>query len=121
MRLNIEQPVIYGEQFDRFRAEIATPGRVSGLDKRNSRAGSARVLLTGAYEHPVNDYRNGRLRFDVSTQSFSLQRVANIQKLRPGVKGAFELKASGSATVTKGDLEPGQTRRTVGLARFGSG
>ncbi len=106
LRINVEQPVIYGEKLDRVRAEVRYAG--AGVEVINGVAqlGTARILLAGAYEHPVGDYKNGRLRFDMETQGFTLERVANIQKFRPGVVGRFELKATGSTVVRNGALEP---------------
>jgi len=106
LRINVEQPVIYGEKLDRIRAEIRYAG--AGVEVINGIAelGTARILLAGAYEHPLGDYKNGRLRFDLATQGFALERVANVQKLRPGVMGRFEIKATGSTVVRNGALEP---------------
>lgn len=106
IRFNVEQPVVYGEKLDRIRAEIKYAGAGVEVISGVAELGTARILLTGAYEHPLSDYKNGRLRFNVSTQGFALERVANVQKLRPGVRGGFELKATGSADVRNGELQP---------------
>jgi translocation and assembly module TamB len=106
LKVNIEQPVIYGEKFNRVHAEVKYAGAGVEVIRGVAELGQARVLLAGAFEHPVNNYKNGRLRFDLSTQGFALERVANIQKLRPGVRGDFEVKAAGSANINNGDLQP---------------
>lgn len=106
IRMSVAQPVIYGEKFDRVRAEIRYAGAGVEVISGVADLGTARVLLSGAYEHPVNDYKNGRLRFDVSTKGFSLESVANVQKLRPGVRGNFALNGTGTADVRNGALQP---------------
>jgi translocation and assembly module TamB len=106
VKINVEQPVIYGEKLDRVRAEIRYAGAGVEVISGTAELGTARILLTGAYQHPVNDYQNGRLRYDVSTRGFTLERVANMQKFRPGVRGGFELKAVGSADIRKGVIQP---------------
>jgi translocation and assembly module TamB len=106
LKINVEQPVIYGEKFDRVRAEVRYAGAGVEVISGIAELGTARVLLTGAFEHPVNNYKDGRLRFNVTTQGFALERVGNIQKMRPGVRGEFEVKAAGSANIKNGDLQP---------------
>ena len=88
-----------------------------GLELTNGVAelGSARLLLAGTYQHSINNYRNGRLLFEVSTQGFSLERVANMQTLHPGVRGAFELNATGSAYIRDGALQPNRLDGAVAL------
>ena len=65
IKMSVAQPLIYGEKFDRIQAEVRYAGAGVEVISGVAEAGSARVLLTGAYQHPVNDYKNGRLRFDV--------------------------------------------------------
>ena len=106
LKIDVEQPSLYGEKFDRARAEVRYAGAGVEVISGVAELGKARILLAGAFTHPVNDYRNGRVQFDVHTQDFALERVANIQKVRPGVRGAFEIKASGSADIRNGDVDP---------------
>jgi translocation and assembly module TamB len=115
LKISIEKPVVYGEKLDRIHAEVRYAG--AGVEVINGVAelGTARMLLAGAYQHPVGDYKNGSLNLDVSTQGFALERVANVQKLRPGVQGQFELKAKASADVRNGNLEPDKVDGIVAL------
>jgi translocation and assembly module TamB len=106
LKINVNQPVIYGEKFNRVHAEVRYAGAGVEVISGVAELGTARVLLTGAFEHPINNYKDGKLRFDLSTKGFTLERVANIQKLRPGVQGEFEVKAAGSADIKNGDLQP---------------
>ncbi|MEJ7606783.1 MAG: hypothetical protein WKF37_11075 [Bryobacteraceae bacterium] len=58
-RVVVEKPTAYGENFDRLRGEIRYAG--SGVEVIDAVAelGAARVLLSGAYEHPPADFKNG--------------------------------------------------------------
>ncbi|HUS07032.1 MAG TPA: translocation/assembly module TamB domain-containing protein [Bryobacteraceae bacterium] len=102
--VNIDKPALYGEKFDRLHAEVRYAG--GGVEVINGvvQLGSARILLAGAYEHPLNDWKNGKLRFDATSQGFTLSQLDNIQKFRPGMKGRFALKVVGNANVH--DAEP---------------
>ena len=115
IKMSVAQPLIYGEKFDRVQAEVRYAGAGVEVISGVAEAGTARVLLTGAYQHPVNDYKNGRLRFDVSTRGFSLESVANVQKLRPGVRGNFRIERDGSADVRNGDLQPDKLDGSLAL------
>lgn len=106
LTVNVEQPVVYGEKFDRVRAEVKYAGSGVEIIRGVAELGAARVLLNGAYEHPPADYKNGRLRFDLSTQNFALERIVNVQQLRPGVRGQFELKANGVVDIRNGQVQP---------------
>jgi hypothetical protein len=99
IQMSVQNPTFYGEKFDRLRAEVHYAG--GGVEVINGVAelGTARVLLTGAYEHPLNDWKNGKLRFDVTSQGFTLSQISNLQQFRPGMKGRFTLKATGNAAV----------------------
>lgn len=106
LKANLAQPVAYGEKFDRVRAEIRYAGTGVEVISGVAELGTAQLLLTGAFEHPAADYKNGKLRFDISTQNLSLDQVANVQKLRPGVRGILQVKAAGTTTVRDGALQP---------------
>ena len=115
VKLEVREPVVYGEKLDRIRAEVQYAG--TGVEVINGVAelGTARVLLKGAFEHAPGDYKNGRLRFDASTQGFALQSVANVQRLRPGVQGRFEMAVTGSARLQNGILQPDRLDGVLGL------
>jgi translocation and assembly module TamB len=115
IKLEVRDPVVYGEKLDRIRAEVQYAG--TGVEVINGVAelGSARVILKGAFEHAPGDYKNGKLRFDASTQGFALQSVANVQRLRPGVQGRFEMAATGSARLQNGELRPNRLDGVLGL------
>lgn len=118
IKVNVDRPVVYGEKLDRVHAEVRYAG--AGVEVINGvvELGAARILLAGAYEHAVGDYKNGRIRFDVSSQNFVLERVANVQKLRPGVQGRSELKITGSADVRNGELQPDKLDGVLALRDF---
>jgi translocation and assembly module TamB len=103
-RLTLEQPTVYGEKFDRMTAEISYAS--SGVEVINGVAelGTARIALAGAFEHPLNDWKNGRIRFNASTAKLSLQQIANLSAQQPNLRGDVEIKGAGSATLRNGEL-----------------
>jgi translocation and assembly module TamB len=105
-RITVDEPSFYGEKFDRVRAEIRYAGLGVEVIDGVGEIGPARVLLSGAYEHAVNDWTNGRLNFKVATQGFVLETIENVQKLRPGVRGRVELEADGLIQVRSARMFP---------------
>jgi translocation and assembly module TamB len=118
LNLTVEKPTLYGETFDRLRAQVNYEG--AGVEVINGVAevGAARVLLDGSYRHPENDWTNGTLQFDVRSEAWTLQNVANIRKLRPGLSGAFKLHASGVMSVRNGELFPQKINGNLDLANL---
>lgn len=115
LTIDVAQPVVYGEKLDRFRAQIRYAGAGVEVIDGVAQLGTARVMIAGSYQHPVGEYKNGRLRLNVSTQGFALERVANVQKLRPGVTGRFEMKATVTADVRNGDVQPDDVNGLIAL------
>jgi translocation and assembly module TamB len=104
MRVLIDKPTVYGERFDRIRAEIRYTG--TGVEVINGQVevGSARILLAGAYTHPLNDLKNGNLRFEVTSSGFTLAQFEAVRKQRPGTDGEVDIKAVGQANVRNGEF-----------------
>ncbi|HYP09439.1 MAG TPA: translocation/assembly module TamB domain-containing protein [Bryobacteraceae bacterium] len=115
LTIDVLQPIVYGEKLDRFRAQIKYAGAGVEVIDGVAQLGTARVLLAGSYQHAVGEYKNGRLRLNLSTQGFSLDRVGNIQRLRPGVAGRLELKATVTADVRNGDVQPNDVNGLIAL------
>ena len=115
IRLAIEKPTLYGQQFDRIRAEVKYAGTGVEIINGVGEMGTARVLLAGSYQHPATDWKNGKLVFDLSTQNFSLDRLASVKDLKQNVKANFEFRARGSASVRKGDVQPDQLDGVLAL------
>jgi translocation and assembly module TamB len=105
-RLLVDKPSIYGERLDRIRAQVRYAGAGIEVIDGVAEIGTAQILLSGAYEHPVADYQNGRLTFKASSKGLTLQGIHNVQKLRPGVSGRLDLEAAGLIAVRKGELLP---------------
>lgn len=119
LQLTVDKPEIYGEHFDRFRAQVRYQG--AGVEVINgvAEAGKSRVLLAGTYQHPPNDYRNGDLKFDIATENWTLQQVENIRKARPGLTGELNLQARGHVRWRKGEILPETLDGDLALSRLG--
>jgi translocation and assembly module TamB len=106
VQLDVNRPQAYGEEFDRLVAEIRLRG--NGVEVINGRLtdGNSRILVAGAYDHSPNDWMNGKLRFEVSSENLTLSQFATIRQKQPDLRGAIQLRATGVADVEKGTLLP---------------
>ena len=95
----VEKVTLYGEQFDHFRGEILY--QQTGVEVLHGELdhGNSTVLFSGAYRHDKDDWKSGNIRFDLTTARFTLQQLKNVQDLQQSVEGAFDLKATGTATI----------------------
>jgi translocation and assembly module TamB len=97
----------YEEQFSRVRANITYRGGAVEVVNGDLQAGQAHIKASGAYTHPDNDWKNGDLRFDVSSNNFKLASLHHVQTFEKGLDGTVDLQAQGTARIVKGDFEPG--------------
>jgi translocation and assembly module TamB len=106
LNLSVDKPRLYGEPFDRIRAEVRYQGVGVEVINGVAEVGKSRVFLAGSYRHPENDWKNGQLRFEMTTRDFTLQQVENINKLQTGLTGQLAIKAAGTINVRNGDPLP---------------
>jgi len=92
----------YGEHFTAARAAITFTGTALELSNGEARLGAARVTLSGGYNHPANDWKDGSLRFDIATSGVDLAQVKRVQEFESGLGGRLDLKASGAAKIVNG-------------------
>jgi translocation and assembly module TamB len=106
LRVTVEKPVIYEEPLDRVTAEVRYRG--AGVEVINGVAavGQSRVLLSGAYSHPINDLKNGELKFNVSSENWTIEQIRNVAKVRPGLAGNFKVNAVGTVGVKNAEVFP---------------
>ncbi len=95
----------YDEQFSRVRANINYRGGAVEVANGDLQLGQAHIKASGAYTHPDNDWKNGDLRFDVSSNNFQLVSLSHVQKFEKGLNGTADLQAQGKARIVKGDFQ----------------
>jgi translocation and assembly module TamB len=92
----------YGEHFTAARASLTFTATALELSNGEAHLGAARVTLSGGYNHPANDWKDGSLRFDIATNGVDLAQVKRVQELESGLGGRLDLKASGAAKIVNG-------------------
>ena len=95
----------YGEHADSFRGDVTISSTGIEISDGNIRSGPARVQLSVAYNHPAQDWRDGAVRFDISTAGLTLAQIQHVHDLESGLRGDVNFKANGGAKVVKGAID----------------
>jgi len=95
----------YDEHFTGVRAGVTFTPTALELSNGEARSGSARVMLSGGYNHPANDWKDGSLRFEIAARGVDLSQLKHVQEFETGLGGRAELKANGAAKVVSGLLD----------------
>lgn len=69
-------------------------------------AGSAVVSFSGAYAHPTELWRDGRLTLKIDSNRFPLAGIAEWRKRQPALDANAEIHAQGTIRIVSGNIEP---------------
>lgn len=105
--LTVVKGSAYEEPFDKLTAKVDYAGNAVEVATAQLVAGPKQIDLKAGYEHAANNLMNGRLRFQVASNSMPVNQFQIVRKYRPDVLGNVQLNASGMATVAKS--KSGQT------------
>jgi translocation and assembly module TamB len=103
--LAAENVTAYGEHFESVRGDVTFSASALEVSGGQLRSGPARITLNGTYNHPANDWKDGSLRFDITSGLVPLAQFKHIQDSWPRLGGELDLKASGGAKVVKGVVD----------------
>ena len=102
--VDVQNGTAYGEHFDRARGGVTVTATALEVANGEIRSGPARITLSGAYNHPASDWKDGSLRLDIASSQLTLAQIQHVQDVRQGLGGAVEVTGSGSAKVVKGNV-----------------
>ncbi len=103
--VTVENLNAFDEHFAQAKADVTLTTTALELTHGEARNGAARVTVTGVYNHPATDWKDGSLRFDVASTGVDLASVKHIQDFASGLGGRLDLKASGGAKIVKGQVD----------------
>jgi translocation and assembly module TamB len=112
----ITKGVIRSEPFDRFIAQVNYTGNTLAIASGELDSGASQMKLSASFDHKENHLDAGRLRFQVASNAMALERIRNLQDMRPGIKGTLQLAANGSLDLAPSNNEKdGETLRIADL------
>jgi len=103
--VTLDNLTAYDERFGRAHADVTFTTTALELTHGEARNGAGRISVSGDYNHPANDWKDGSLRFDVATNGVDLTQIKHVQDFQSGLGGRLDLKANGGAKVVNGVLD----------------
>jgi translocation and assembly module TamB len=101
-RVDARNVTAYDEHFDRVSGDITMTATALEVARFEAFAGVAQISGSGAYNHLANDWNDGSLRVEVTTDQLNLARIKHVHEFREGLGGDLDVKGSGTAKVVKG-------------------
>ena len=86
---DIQRPVAYGEKADHLRASLRVAQDLVEITGGQVEDGPTRVRFSGNYRHPLGDFASGDVRFQVTAQDLTPDRIEALAKLQPSLGGTF--------------------------------
>jgi len=108
-----------GQPIDRIEGDLRYAANEFDLLHGQFTAGAGKAQLSGSYNHPPGNWRQGRLRFDVETSGIDLAQVQAIAERVPGIEGRIEAQATGEVTITATGFQPAAFNGRASLRDFG--
>jgi len=122
--------VLYQESFNRIEGVVNYAADSIGLQRLSVDVPAGSLDVSGSFSHAPNDYNGGRVDLRVDSRNLDLARIANVQRLRPGLGGRARLAGEISGTIatrngsrevmlTKGDASGGVSGLAVNGTSLG--
>ena len=87
--------VIEGEKYDALSLQAQMNPNVITLSSLTLTAGASRIDANGAFQHPLNDLRQGSVTAHIGANQMQLAQFQSLVKDRPGLSGTVTLNADG--------------------------
>jgi len=92
----------YGEPFHRIQALASYSRQWVQLISAEASAPAGSIHFSGAFEHPPDNFRQGRVQFQIGSTRIELQKLGIVQKKDPRLTGTLELNAEGAGALQAG-------------------
>ncbi len=90
---------VYDEPLDHVHAKVTYLANSIEVQQLDIVSGPSHIDLTAHYDHPPADLESGKLQFSVNSNPIDLARIANLQRLRPGLAGRLRVSGEGVANI----------------------
>ena len=97
--LTVVNGAAFDEHFDRLAANVDFSDQQVQLTNTQLTAGTARIDLNGAFQHPKNSFDTGTLQFHVASNQMSLDQFNAVKQQTKGLKGTAQLNADVAANL----------------------
>ena len=98
--LVVTNGMIQGQPFDRAQAQVNLTDQLVTVPSAFVQLGSARLNLTGQFQHPRDTFTMGQLEASLQSDQINLAQLGQLQKQRPNTAGVIQVNAQIHANVT---------------------
>ncbi len=95
-RVTAREVTAYGERFDSVAANVRLTRRGLLVENASVRAGAGRVTFQGTYEAETDDWRDGRLQWEILARGLRLHQFRRVRELREGLDASLRGSMSGT-------------------------
>jgi translocation and assembly module TamB len=88
--LVVTNGVIQGQPFDRAQGQVILTDQLITVPSAFVQLGSARLNLTGQFQHPRDTFSTGQLRADLQSDQINLAQLKEVQKKWPNTGGSVQ-------------------------------
>ncbi len=115
---DIQHPAAYGEKADHLRASVHIAPDLAELTAGQVEDGSARARFSGSYRHPAGKWDSGDVRFQVTGQDLTPDRIETFTKVQPPVGGIFSGALDGAGQVQNSKLKLTSANGSLSVDKF---
>jgi translocation and assembly module TamB len=105
--VQVSKLVAWGQPLDSVRGQVRYTETSVEVTSGQIQAGPGRLDVSGVFEHPKGDAKQGRLRLRVASGGIQLAKVQQVAERLPGLGGRLETQMSGEIAVAPSGLRPG--------------
>jgi translocation and assembly module TamB len=109
----IDKPEIWGESFDLLRANLRLSPEALEVVTADLRFGPAHVAASGAYRRTGNDWKNGEVTFQLSSDNVPVEQLDHVRRLNDKITGRLSMHVRGGGRLLNGGFEPASLAGTV--------
>lgn len=99
--INALKGAVLGEPFDRLEARAQYAGNVLTVPSLRLESGTARLEMSGTYQHRADDLMNGAASLQVASNRIALEQFPVLRQRWPGLAGVLEFNAQASVNVQR--------------------
>jgi len=103
----VSKLVAWGQPLDSVRGQVRYTETLVEVTSGQIRAGPGRLDVSGSFEHPKGNAKEGRLRLQVASRGIQLAQVQTVAQRVPGIEGRLETQMAGEVALTTSGLRPG--------------
>ena len=95
-RVTARDLTAYGERFDAAAVNMRYTRRSILIENAAARAGAGRLSFHGTYQAESDDWRDGRLQWELEAQGFRIHQFQRVREFREGLDAGLQATVSGT-------------------------